>query len=332
MNVFVFDPGVMNGPNGVSSNLGDLIIREAVLNELGDVFGDATTTCVSSHEWLPASAVASLRSADLVFVGGTNLLSSNMNRYRQWKINLRSAVRIRRAVLLGVGWWQYQKPANLYTRCLLWTALSGKYLHSVRDEYTKEKLKQAGIHNVLNTGCPTMWRLTPALLSKIPITKADTALCATTDYNKNPALDLAFLTAVGRLYKRVFIWPQGSQDTEYLSELRVRAEILPHSYDALLQFLNSDVHFDYIGTRLHAGIRCLNAGKRSLVIIVDNRGREISRDTGLHCVERGDLNALEQWVRVPMPVVLKLNTQAIEKWKSQFSGMVSEPEGLKVSV
>jgi hypothetical protein len=30
--------------------------------------------------------------------------------------------------------------------------------------------------------------------------------------------------------------------------------------------------------------------------------------------------------------VLKLNTQAIEKWKSQFSGMVSEPEGLKVSV
>ena len=207
----------------------------------------------------------------------------------------------------------------MYTQLLLKTALSGRYIHSVRDEYTKKQLELAGIRNVVNTGCPTMWRLTPALLSGIPTRKADVALCTVTDYNRDPATDAQFLSTVKRLYRKVIIWPQGSKDIEYLSELRVDAEILPHSFDAFLEFLNSDVHFDYIGTRLHAGIRCLNARKRSIVIMVDNRAREISRDTGLACVARGDIPALEQWIRCPRPVELKLNTEAIAMWKGQFS-------------
>ncbi len=319
MHVYLFDPGLMNGSTGVSDNLGDLIIQEAVRRELGEMFGAPVLTCVSSHEWLPPAALASLRSSDFVLVGGTNLLSSNMNRYRQWKINLRSALRIRRAILFGVGWWQYQKPANFYTRCLLRTALSRTHIHSVRDEYTKRKLEQAGLHQVLNTGCPTMWRLTPALLARIPPRKADVALCTVTDYNRDAATDARFLHTVRRLYRKVFIWPQGNQDIEYLAQLRIGAEILDHSYDSFLQFLNSDVHFDYIGTRLHAGIRCLAACRRSLVISVDNRAREIARDTGLHCVARGDRNAMEQWIRFPRRVRLHLNTSAIQAWKSQFT-------------
>ena len=319
MHIFLFDPGLMDGSGGVSANLGDLIIQEAIKRELGELFKDLTLTCVSSHECLSGSDVEHLKSADIVVVGGSNLLSSNMNRYKQWKIDLRAAARIRRAVLFGVGWWQYQKPANFYTKCLLRIALSGKYVHSVRDQYTKDKLERIGIRNVLNTGCPTMWHLTPALLSAIPNAKGDIALCTVTDYKRDPTLDLQFLNMVKRLYKRVFVWPQGSKDREYLSELGLSGNILSHSYSAFLEFLNSGMHFDYIGTRLHAGIRCLNACKRSLVIIVDNRAREISKDTGLQCVERWDMGGMEHWIRFPKRVELRLDTRAIDAWKSQFS-------------
>ena len=63
--------------------------------------------------------------------------------------------------------------------------LDSTYLHSVRDSYTEKKLKQIGIDNVINTSCPTMWRLTEEFCSHIPCKKQDTVVTTITDYRKN---------------------------------------------------------------------------------------------------------------------------------------------------
>lgn len=75
------------------------------------------------------------------------------------------------------------------------------------------------------------------------------------------------------------------------------------------------------GTRLHAGIRCLNGGHRSLIIAIDNRARQIGEDTGLPVLEReeGYLHKLANWVNHPVKTEINLPWTSIDKWKKQFN-------------
>jgi hypothetical protein len=41
---------------------------------------------------------------------------------------------------------------------------------------------------------------------------------------------------------------------------------------------------DFVGARLHGGIRALQRGRRTLTIALDNRAREIAGDTGMPVV------------------------------------------------
>lgn len=50
---------------------------------------------------------------------------------------------------------------------------------------------------------------------------------------------------------------------------------------------NEDI--DFVGTRLHGGIRALQKKKRSLIIAVDNRAIELGADTGLPVIDRSCL-------------------------------------------
>ena len=79
---------------------------------------------------------------------------------------------IKNTILLGAGWREYEKSVNLYTKYFWKTVLDKRYLHSVRDNYTKARLRKMGIGNVINTGCPTMWNLTPEFCSTVPEKKA----------------------------------------------------------------------------------------------------------------------------------------------------------------
>lgn len=84
------------------------------------------------------------------------------------------------------------------------------------------------------------------------------------------------------------------------------------------EVLKEDV--DYIGTRLHGGIKALNAGRRSLIIAVDNRAIEISKDTGLPVIGRDEFKTmLENKINDSIQPKIVLPTDNIVAWKNQFS-------------
>lgn len=317
--ICLFDPSVENNQDSLSSNLGDLIIREAVVRELNSIFSNHLIS-ISTQERLGRAQKALLSKCQWRFVGGTNLLSSNMLRYRQWKVSIIDRIYFSNAILLGVGWWQYQDNPGIYTRLMLRGLLSSTYTHSVRDEYTKNKLECAGIHNVVNTGCPTMWPLLELDPRDLPSEKSANVLTMLTDYSQNREFDSSVILMLKREYKKVYFWPQGRGDLKYLQSLGINGlDILDHTIDALDSLLMSGEEMDYVGTRLHGGIRCLNMRKRSLIICVDNRALEVSKDTGLSIVQRGDLAAILKWIRGSAGFSIRLNQADIQLWKAQFS-------------
>lgn len=319
MKICLFDPSIENNDYSPSSNLGDLIIQEAVNRELLSIFNKCDIKRISTQTYLKQEQIRTFHNCSLIFVGGTNLLSSKMNEYRQWKISLFNSFRISNAILLGVGWWQYQENPNLYTKTILRCALSNKILHSVRDNYTKLKLESIGIKNVLNTGCPTMWLLAELKPYEIPSSKAENVLLMLTDYYQDIDLDKKLIEVLVRQYKTVFAWPQGRNDIEYIRNFNLPVVILEHSLESLDNFIKSGIQFDYIGTRLHGGIRCLLARKRSLILEVDNRAKEIAIDTGITKAQRDNFDYIKQWIEKPLITKINLDINLINKWKSQFN-------------
>lgn len=318
MKICLLDPGIENHSGKPSSNLGDLIIQEAVNREIKDIFPSSNIIRYSTQQFLEKSHVNNILSCPLVLVGGTNLLSSHILRYQQWKLSLIDAIKLKNIVLLGVGWWQYQKYPDLYTKLFLKSVLDKKIFHSVRDNYTKVMLETVGIRNVINTGCPTMWNLTAMKPHDIPTTKADNALLMLTDYSKDIDLDKKLIQILINNYQTVYAWPQGRNDKEYLSTLGFPGIFLEHSLPALDEFLNSKISFDYVGTRLHGGIRCIVNKRRSLILEIDNRAKEIAKNTELPTVNRADFNYIEHWIAQGSITKINIDPSPIKQWKQQF--------------
>jgi len=326
MKICLFDPGIEDNLGTKSSNLGDLIIQSAVNRELEKVFGGTEIFRISTQAPVPPEYIERMHEYKHVVVGGTNLLTSFMDKYKQWQIDRSNAWSIRRAVLLGVGWWQYQERPDWSTWLTLMGALSWRGIHSVRDEYTKKKLLSMGLRNVLNTGCPTMWPFLEFDQASVPREKSDNALLTLTDYYRKPETDTKVVKLLLANYKQVYFWPQGRKDLEYMDELNLPVQRLEHTVAAVNDLLQSGIPLDYIGTRLHGGVHCLLARKRTLVLEVDNRAAEIGRDTGLPTASRGDLDAIHRWIHGTTSLGIRMNRPAIERWRNQFHNASHTPE------
>ena len=301
-----------------SPNLGDRIIMESVNDVVGSLFANSRIARVPTHRFPKRRERYLIRMSRLRLVGGTNLLSSNMNSYRQWRLRDRDVAIASEAVLLGVGWWQYQEPPDAFTTELLNRLLHPRHLHSVRDSYTEEMLGSAGIINVANTGCPTLWGLTATHCSQIPTEKAPAVVATVTDYNMRPEDDAVLLHALNANYREVYVWAQNKKDFNYARELLPTVVPLGPTVDAFDLFLqNHDV--DYVGTRLHAGIRAIQRKKRAIVVSIDNRAAEMSKDFGLNTIMRGDLHNLRDMIRSPIVTSIRLPIAAIEKWQEAIS-------------
>ena len=75
----------------------------------------------------------------------------------------------------------------------------------------------------------------------------------------------------------------------------------------------------YIGTRLHGGIKAMQKGVQSLILSIDNRAKEISKDINLPIAERSDIKSVESWLEGNTTFQnIKLNLDNIRTWKSQF--------------
>jgi hypothetical protein len=301
-----------------SDNLGDQIIMDAVWDVLDPLFPEATFIRTPSHRFARPAEMRAARKADVSIVGGTNILKSHMLIRGNWRITPLDYLVWRDVVLLGVGWQQYGAEADAATRLFFRTVLSRSGLQSVRDLYTLEKLKPHA-PNAIYTACPTMWPLDDAHCRRIPVRKARHAIFAVTYYRPAPAEDRLVFELLRRHYDKVYFWPQQALDVPYIRSLGIDGfvPIAPDvaEYDRIL----AEEDVDYIGARLHGGIRALLRGRRALIIPVDNRATEMGKSTALPIAAREDIHAIEHWIHNPVPTRLILPWEAIERWKDQFT-------------
>ncbi|HBG78598.1 MAG TPA: hypothetical protein DDW84_07135 [Phycisphaerales bacterium] len=300
------------------NNLGNWIIMDSVDKYLHQIFPSEFFIRLPYLENIGTEAVKYIKSSEFTFFGGTNSLSSEMEKYKQIGIDHTNYEQIKRIVLFGVGWWQYQGAISSHTQQILKHCLHPSVYHSVRDSYSKNKLAAIGINNVLVTGCPTLWQLTEEHCRQIPRNKAENVLLAFTNYSQDKS-DSELFNIVQNRYKNIFVWVQGPEDLEYAKSFGGKINILPPRLDALDELLSSDIELDCVGTRCHAGIRAMQFKRRTIIIGIDNRAIEMQRDFNLPVVPRNNLNALSKIIDGEFETKLNIPFDAIKQWVRQFS-------------
>jgi polysaccharide pyruvyl transferase WcaK-like protein len=305
--------------SAVTDNLGDEIIVDAVRDILESIVPNAYVYRLATHEYMTKVSRNILGKCEFAVVAGTNLMSSRMgSRHSLWKLRPWDVFALRRCILLGVGWREYMGPPDFYSAWMYKKILSNDFLHSARDRYTEEYLLRHDIR-VVNTSCPTMWSLDASHCSSIPSSKASEVVTSLTYYKPQPVLHAQFLRLLLDSYSKVYFWPQQSDDFAYFQALGVSGiELIPPSVTHFDAALSND-NVDFIGARLHGGIRALQHGRRSLILKVDNRAAEIARTTNLPVENDGDLDAIKAWIFGDRPTEIALPTESIAAWKAQFA-------------
>lgn len=305
-----------------TDNLGDNIIMYYCNKVLDELFPNYSVLPVGTHRVPTPEQEQNINHAKYKIVCGTNLLTSHIEHHWRWILpeGFRQKWHYRNVILLGVGWGEYQEECSDYSRMIYRAMLNPRVLHSVRDEYTLEKLHRAGFRNVINTGCPTTWALTPEFCRSIPTGQAREVVATITDYRRDPERDNEMLAILSRNYDHIHLWLQGKQDGEYLQTLNVPENLTTIAatladYEAMLQ----PGKVDYVGTRLHAGIHALNYGVRSIILAVDNRATEMGQDIHLPVIQREDISReLEVKICEEFTTDIQINQQAIHFFKAQF--------------
>lgn len=320
--------GLFNTSIG-SANLGDQIIMDSIIKILDPFLLDRQKLHFSSHDAHLYNALKMQKIVEYNLLCGTNCLSSRMWYRPSWAVNIFTAKFIKPTITLGVGWGAYQSTPDLYTKALLNKLLCKESLLSVRDEYTKNKLEEAGFDNVVNTSCLTMWTLNSKKCDFIKNTaqfKSEKVIYTLTDYAKDYCNDFETIRILLKNYSKVLIWIQGARDWNYLKELVYKnidffkrnygaISIIPPSlqkYDSILE----EGNIDYVGTRLHGGIRALQKNIRTLIIGVDNRAIEKKKDFNLPVIERKEVvDNLETEINRSYELNINLPENNIEKFK-----------------
>lgn len=312
---------IINYSPAISSlNLGDHIISESANKYLRQLFPTSFFVDITTHMAVSAHYL-SLINPNYSFVLGSNLLQSDIksNPTKSWDIDIKTARMMTPVILIGCGWWQYQgKPEN-YTKRVYDTVLHKTFFHSVRDEYTKNMLADIGISNTLNTGCPTTWGFSESFCSSIPKNKSVDVVTTLTDYNFSIEKDRILLETLKANYRTVYLWPQGSNDIMFFERLGIDGiTLLPSSLIAYDNLLSENNELEYVGTRLHGGIRALQHKRRTLIVAVDNRGAEKKRDFNLPVIMREDVESLETYIHESRATEIHINQQAIDSFLGQF--------------
>lgn len=322
MKIIILNPSVRNG--GLSPNRGDQIISRSTEREIKILFPNAVVKSVSTHNYPSISEVLEICKADFIFVGGSNLLWFRFFPAASWKIGLLQILLVRRLVLLGVGWGSYELKVNIWGRFVAKLLLSKTMLHSTRDEYTKQKVEELGLNNVINTGCHTTWDYDTSSNCEEDFSEnRDMLLFTLTDYRKNYELDQIAIDLASNTCQDIYFWVQGSQDLDYLNYFKHNFIILDIDLNELEIFLKKNVkRLLYFGTRLHCGILCMEYKIPSLIIKVDNRAEEMSKSLNFPVIDRSSIGE----IKTIIPLLKKgpefiLTTNILEWRKSIMSFM-----------
>ncbi len=316
-----------------TSNLGDCIIMECVRKELAPILDGNFVYNMPTH--LPAfstfsvfrnsSVVQNYSNCDWKFAGGSNLLVKDLRtHYPQWNIHPFNSKPLRGTILVGVGAGAGEYT-NRYTAKLYHQILNHEYYHSVRDERSKEYVESLGL-KAINTGCVTMWMLTPEFCRTIPKEKASRVVFTLTGKGQGtPAdeRDQVLIDILKANYDKVYFWVQGDLDLQYLQRFRhiEDIDIIPPSKEAYAALLQED-DLDYVGTRLHGGIYAMRHKKRAIIIAIDERAKEIHKSNHLNYIEKDEVcDRLDSMICSEFATEITMPFNEIQRWKGQFRGV-----------
>lgn len=266
-----------------SNNLGDYIIMDAIEKILYEVLHGENVYIINISVHQPLSryhrnlikTLAKNKTKTIKIISGTNLFHlyySPFARLNQWKVGLLDIPYVKEVILFGVGTQVVERVPKrslyaIYYSKTFWSGiLSPEFIHAVRDKESVRLLNTLGFNNAINLGCPTLWNLTREHCKKIPKKKSDIVVTSLTSGNKDFKRDLEMLKILLEYYDEVYLWVQDPKDYPYLKELSKKLEKYPRiipprlrEYDAFL----STNEVDYVGTRLHGGIRALQHKKKN---------------------------------------------------------------------
>lgn len=308
-------------------NIGDEIINNSIQNNWPELFRDNYICKYPVHtppyawwqQLLVSNKFRNLSSVDYKFLCGTNALYTNMVRpLPVWNLYLWNASFCKGTILLGVGAGINSKSVNYYTRKLYNNVLSHDFVHSTRDDYTRDMLIRLGF-NAVNTGCPTLWGLTPEHCNLIPRKKSNSVVFTLTSKQPDLENDKLMIKILEESYDHVYFWPQTISDLDYLLSLGDYEYMLvsPNlaSYDKIL-----DKDIDYVGNRLHGGIRALQHHKKSIIISIDYRAENMAKSYSLPVIKREKIGQLlkDKIEDTSETLITGLDWNQINDWKNQF--------------
>ncbi len=322
-NIIVFDTAIS------STNKGDIVIFESLKRAFGSyLMGNNTyyfpthTPFLTAYQVKRSFRAKMIEKSDYNFVFGTSILKTNMMKFcPQWSVNIFNCKPLQNLILVGVGNSRNSHNINCYTKYMYQHMLSKDYIHSVRDNETKEMLENLGF-KAINTGCPTLWDLTEEHCRKIPTQKAENVVFALRAEKKDFENDKKFIDMLKRNYKKLYYWPQTFSDLDYIKQFEEieEIEIIPQSIEAYQYVLqNNDV--DYVGLRLHGGIYAMKQQKRAIIVKVDHRASNIDEVNHINCIGRSDINKIEEKINSEFETKVFVDYDKINEWMSQFEGM-----------
>lgn len=313
-----------------SFNKGDDIIMECTRKELAPLLEKSFEVTLPTHVspfhwyqvWRNSNYVQQFINCKYKFVGGSNILIPNLlTHFPQWNINLFNYQPMKGCLMVGVGAGAgAEGKIDRYTKYIYQYLLNREYYHSARDERSKVYMERLGL-KAINTGCVTMWMLTPEFCKTIPSKKADCVVFTLTKgcLPNQQEKDQYIIDTLRRCYQEVYFWPQGIEDADYFQSLANTEEIkmLGASKQAYDDYLtNNDT--DYVGTRLHGGVYAMRHRRRAIIIAIDERARAINEKNHLNCIDFNQLEQLEGKILSEFNTEIVMDYESIRKWKSQF--------------
>ena len=313
-----------------SANLGDEIILDSIYQNMDEIFSQGTTMRIATHvenfnflQMLRRNEkVRFCQNADWKFICGSNLLTQKKigKINGQWMINPVNASVYSNSIFVGVGATKGNIKMDAYATMLYKKVLSKTFYHSVRDNQSKKMVESLGC-KAINTGCPTLWGLTPEVCEQIPVHKAKNCVLTVSGFPNQRSFDedARMLSIILKNYDKVWAWIQTIADEEYLKTLPgnesiIRIYTLKAYRDVLKQ---GDV--DYIGTRLHGGVFALQNGVRSLVISIDHRADGFHKSNNLPILKRANItDGLEEIINNDLRTEIYLDQKSIARFKDQF--------------
>ena len=324
MKIIVFDTavGTSNRGDDIIVSSAEIYLRPLLEQSFVMRFGTHVKNLGWAHCLTNSVKIKYAKEADYKFILGTNLLTSNAIRsMKQWPVlSLPDYLLYKNCILMGVGIKFKDTKLSLHTRLLYEKLLRKDIIHSVRDEQSKKLLSSISGLQVLNTGCPTLWSLTPELCEKIPTFKGPNVIATVSGYKsqQDAIKDQQMIAILEKNYEKIYLWVQTSEDEQYYKTLQHQKDVQRiYSFKQFKEVCQNG-KVDYIGTRLHGGIYAMQCGVRTLIVEIDQRAEGFRLTNNINTIKRDKIQALEDVLHSQIKTEIRLKSAEIKEWLAQF--------------